>query len=308
MLETSSTNKPLETNASTGGRLSSTIITYISISAIGGLVTIFLMLFGDFEGKVSRVISTLVLFGLFTACSSYHMGKSKTAERSPLLAQVGNIYMLLLGLVLIWGTLSVDNYQDLTLLPMTFCIIGLVQLGIVVTEYIARFLNAPQPQLVMSAFLTSAGMVATTFLFTLPLGLNDLTTFGEGYWKFAIAVILFTGIMLSITGFIIWAFRSQEPEKKQNVVSPRVPVESFQENEVTQDVSSPSIPDSSAKAPNPYVENGVPQFAPPVSAPMAWPVFPNGQPLPAKSNGRPDFTALVLVANIYAESERQFFG
>lgn len=236
------------------------------------------------------------------------MGKSKTAERSPLLAQVGNIYMLLLGLVLIWGTLSVDNYQDLTLLPMTFCIIGLVQLGIVVTEYIARFLNAPQPQLVMSAFLTSAGMVATTFLFTLPLGLNDLTTFGEGYWKFAIAVILFTGIMLSITGFIIWAFRSQEPEKKQNVVSPRVPVESFQENGVTQDVSSPSIPDSSAKAPNPYVENGVPQFAPPVSAPMAWPVFPNGQPLPAKSNGRPDFTALVLVANIYAESERQFFG
>jgi hypothetical protein len=41
---------------------------------------------------------------------------------------------------------------------------------------------------------------------------------------------------------------------------------------------------------------------------MAWPVFPNGQPLPAKSNGRPDFTALQTVANIYAESERQFFG
>jgi hypothetical protein len=307
MLETSSTNKPLETNASTGGRLSSTIITYISISAIGGLVTIFLMLFGDFEGKVSRVISTLVLFGLFTACSSYHMGKSKTAERSPLLAQVGNIYMLLLGLVLIWGTLAVDNYQDLTLLPMTFCIIGLVQLGIVVTEYIARFLTAPQPQLVMSAFLTAAGMVATTFLFTLPLGLNDLTTFGEGYWKFAIAVILFTGIMLSITGFIIWAFRSQEPAQKQNVVSPTVPVESFQETEVPQVASNP-VSASPAKVTNPYVENGVPQFAPPVSAPMAWPVFPNGQPLPAKSNGRPDFTALQTVANIYAESERQFFG
>lgn len=312
MLETPPTNNPVETNASIGGRLSSTIITYISISAVGGFITILLMLFGNFEGKVSRVISTLVLFGLFTACSAAHLNRSKTSQRSPLLAQVGNIYMLLLGLVLIWGTLAVDGYKDFTLLPMTFCIVALVQLGIVVTEFISKFSAAPQKQLVMSSFLTSAGMVATTFLFTLPLGLNDLTPFGEGYWRFAIAVLMFTGIMLSITGFVVWAFRSQEPAQKKNAVPARVPVASIPQEAppvLTAPVNNrPVFPSSLAKAPNPYVENGAPQFAPPVMAPMAWPVFPNGQPLPAKSNGRPDFGALQTVASIYAESEKQFFG
>jgi hypothetical protein len=316
MLETNIPQAQSETNASKGGRLSSTIITYISISAVGGFITILLMLFGNFEGKVSRVISTLVLFGLFTACSSYHLGKSKAAERSPLLSQVGNIYMLLLGLVLIWGTLGVNNYQDITLLPLTLCIVGLVQLGIVVTEFISRLLAAPQKQLVMSSFLTSAGMVATTFLFTFPLGLNDLTHFGEGYWRFAIAVIMFTGIMLSITGFVVWAFRSQSEPNQSAVtanapvydkpVRPSVPMQSIPETIQTD--NHPAFQASPSETPNPYVENGVPQFAPPVAAPMAWPVFPNGQPLPAKPNGRPDFSALQTVANIYAESERQFFG
>lgn len=316
MLETNNPQTQSETNASQGGRLSSTIITYISISAVGGFITILLMLFGNFEGKVSRVISTLVLFGLFTACSSYHLGKSKEAGRSPLLSQVGNIYMLLLGLVLIWGTLGVNNYQDITLLPLTLCIVGLVQLGIVVTEFISRLQAAPQKQLVMSSFLTSAGMVATTFLFTLPLGLNDLTHFGEGYWRFSIAVIMFTGIMLSITGFVVWAFRSQPDPQISSVISsapaygkpvrPTVPVQSIPE--VPKTDNRPTVPASSSETLNPYVQNGVPQFAPPVTAPMAWPVFPNGQPLPAKPNGRPDFSALQTVANIYAESERQFFG
>lgn len=313
MPETPSTNNPVETNASIGGRLSPTIITYISISAVGGFITILLMLFGNFEGKVSRVISTLVLFGLFTACSSVHLGRSKTAGRSPLLAQAGNIYMLLLGLTLIWGTLTVGGYKDWSLLPLTLCIVGLIQLGIVVTEFISKFMAAPQKQLALTSLLTSVGMVATTFLFTLPLGLNDLTPFGEGYWRFAIAVIMFTGIMLSITGFVVWAFRSQEPTRNKQTPQAAFPTEQPVSAESPQLISSPvnnpsSVPSISAKAPNPYAENGVPQFAPPVAAPMAWPVFPNGQPLPAKANGRPDFTALQTVANIYAESERQFFG
>lgn len=324
MLETNNPQPPSETNASEGGRLSSTIITYISISAVGGFITILLMLFGNFEGKVSRVITTLVLFGLFTVCSSYHLGKSKEAERSPLLSQIGNIYMLILGLVLVWGTLGVRNYQDVTLLPLTLCIVGLVQLGIVVTEFIAKFMNAPQRQLSLSAFLTATGMVTTTFLFTLPLGLNDMTPFGEGYWRFAIAVIMFTGIMVSITAFIVWAFRPQTKHEDSNtvanapaygkpvrpsvpVVSPSFPVSEAQENKSH---LNPSAPPVSSVEKSRLNEGSVvpPQFAPPVAAPMAWPVFPNGQPLPAKRNGRPDFSALQTVANIYAESERQFFG
>lgn len=326
------TNPPVETNASVGGQLSSTVVTYIAISAAGGMLAILLMLFGNFEGKVSRVLSTLVLFGLFTCCSSYHLGRSKAAMRSTLLAQAGNIYMLVLGLTLIWGTLAVSNYTDYVLLPMTLCIVGLVQLGLFITDYIARFMDSPHKQLTTAAYLTTAGMAATTFFFTLPIGLNELVTFGESYWRFAIAIILFSGIMISITGFIVWAFRSTNDSGIQGATAPAQsnppvypgakpypPVKPSRNSLHSDDavaVAEPSprvaepLSESFESAPvaNPYVEQGVPNFAAPVYAPMAWPVFPNGQPLPSKSNGRPDFTALQTVAKIYAESERQYFG
>lgn len=341
--DTQLTNPPVETNASVGGQLSSTVVTYIAISAAGGMLAILLMLFGNFEGKISRVLSTLVLFGLFTCCSSYHLGRSKAAMRSTLLAQAGNIYMLVLGLTLIWGTLAVSNYTDYVLLPMTLCIVGLVQLGLFITDYIARFMDSPHKQLTTSAYLTTAGMVATTFFFTLPIGLNELVTFGESYWRFAIAIILFSGIMISITGFIVWAFRSTHDSSAQDVTMPtrsasnppaypgakpypaaKPSRHSFDFDDTLVEHSpkivepaprvAETLPQSFEPAPatapvsGPYVEQGVPSFASPVHAPMSWPVFPNGLPLPARSNGRPDFAALQSVAKIYAESERQFFG
>lgn len=330
----------VETNASVGGQLSSTVVTYIVISGVGGMIAILLMLFGNFEGKVSRVISTLLLFALFTLCSSYHLGRSKAAMRSTLLSQSGNIYMLILGLVLIWGTLAVNNYQDITILPMTLCIVGLVQLGIFVTEYIAKFMDSPHKQLTTAAYLTSAGMTCTTALFTLPIGLNDLVSFGEGYWRFAVAILLFTGIMISITGFIVWAFRSdisneqnstmptqrassppqypgtkpfnQVPDHHKSFPEPSsvnvVPPVEEKKLEFKVEAPAPAPEKPMVAESSPYLSQGVPEFASPVFAPTPWPVFPNGQPLPANSNGRPDFTSLVLVANIYAESERQFFG
>lgn len=306
-------NHPEKTNGSHGGKLSSQTVTTITIISIVGFISILLMLFGNFEGKIERVVSTLVLFGIFTFFSSYRMGRSKSPLHTPIL-QIGNNYMLLLSLVLIWGTLFVDDdYYDWELLTKTLFIALIIQLGVFVTQKISVFVHSEQKQMSTAATLTLTGLSAATFLFSLPLGLDDFTSFGEGYWKFSIAVILFTGLMLSITSLIVWAFGRNDAGL---VPVGKVPAQTYQasalpnwkdegriENERT---SAPQDAETSQSAP--AAPQGGPQFAPPVDAALPWPVFPNGQPLPPRSNGRPDFTALQTLAAYYAESERKFFG
>jgi hypothetical protein len=216
----------------------------------------------------------------------------------------------------------VGDYDDWGLLPKTLFIAFLIQLGVFITQRISVFIHSGQKQLATAATLTMTGLSAATILFTLPLGLDDLTSFGEGYWKFAIAVILFTGLMLSITSLIVWAFRRNDTG--QNVVMatqsasapPRYPVAkqqqpatSFEPSATSNQIVADDSPEWKDSAPSQPVQHNpnAPQFAAPVATALPWPVFPNGQPLPPRSNGRPDFKALKTLAEFYAESEQKFF-
>lgn len=332
----------IETNGAVGGKLSSSMISYIVVSAVGGFLSILLMLFGQFDGKISRVISTLALFAIFTFFSSLYLGKSKKSSRSPMIPQLGNVYMLILGLILIWGTLSVFNYHSAILLPMIFLIVILVQIGIFVTDKASDFIQAEQKQLSRAALLTTIGLASTTVLFSLPLGMGEITDFSEGYWRFTIAIVLFTGIMISITSFIAWAFRKTVPTApvEQNYPAQYAHSQGITPQDTTPrygmplapPVQQPSMPPQNPIAqllppaqlqPAPQEAPEQPQYAPPmtppenptpmqfkapVKAPMPWPVFPNGQPIPALSNGRPDFKALQVVSQYFADSEKQFFS
>lgn len=308
---------PPESNSAVGGKLSTMMVTNIVIISIVGFVSILLLLFGDFEGKVSRVMSTLILFGLYTFFTSFSQREHRVSLHVPM-SLVGNIYMLCLSLVLIWGTMGKNSYEDSFLVFQTLFIAGLIQLGLFLTRRIAIIISAPQLQLSWASILTAVGMSLTTILFTLPLGLDKIMDFGEGYWKSAIAVILFTGLMVSIMGLIIWAFKAKhvpvpafsgDALNGQSVGRPApVPVQAqplFTPGQtLTPEVQHPT-PNQTSPVQQQF--QGAPNFSAPVAGSISWPVFPNGLPLPANERGRPDFGALQTVANMHAIAEQQFF-
>lgn len=305
-----------ETNGSRDGKLSSTLVTNIVIISIVGTVSILLMLFGDFQGKFSRVFSTLLLFGAFVFFSSYDLKRDKDKIQVAI-SQIGNSYMLVISLILIWGSLAISKYEDLSLFPYTCLIIMVVKLGTVVTQQVSNLTKAPQQQLRLSSTLATAGIAATTVLFSLPLGFHNMVDFPEGYWKFAVAVILFAGLTLSITLLVKWAFlRSSEPKPLAGANDFSFPaVEEPSRRNWNDEAAStgreipiePSVTNHAEHLTQP-VQPNLPQFEAPIAAAFPWPVFPNGQPLPARENGRPDFAALQVFAEQCIKSEQQFFN
>ena len=291
-----------KTEDSGSGKLSSHTITNILIITIVGVVSILLLLFGNFEGKISRVVSTLLLFAIFTFISSNDVKRLK-ASGVIRFAQASNIYMLVLTLVLIWGSLAVERYEDATLLPLTFFIAALVKAGELGVEKLAPLIRHPQKQLSLAACLTTAGFIALTVLFTIPMGLYRMASLGEGYWRFTVAVVLFTALALSVSLIIVWALRRDTPAAPRSFSAPSNAASAPPMDVRPQQPVEAAVPNV---VPAPQVQ--APQFARPVPAVLPWPVFPDGRPLPVKGDGRPDFNALVTVASSYEKAERQFFG
>jgi hypothetical protein len=106
------------------------------------------------------------------------------------------------------------------------------------------------------------------------------------------------------------------PAQQHTMAQGQVPAPHHQPQHPQERVSAPvSAPEAPAPPVAPQApqtgtqgDTGATQYASPVQAAMPWPVFPNGQPLPALSNGRPDYQALQYMATVFMESERQWFG
>lgn len=296
-------------------KLTTLMLTNIIILSLVGVTSILIMLFGTFDGKGIRVTSTFLVFAAFTAFTAWD-SNDKNPRRYVPIGQVGNIYMLALSLMQIWLTLGgysrTRYYGSGEILWNVLVIIVLVKIGVILVQKISDYTVRPQPSLSLFALISTCAFAITTILFTLPSGLKSLVSFGDGYWKLSTAVILLAGLSLSVMVLLAWFFK--EIPTRHAGIPQRT---NFQQRSVfgggSQPVGNPNSPVQNSDPVSPFAPiispvNGVPQFSPPVATAIPWPVFPSGLPLPAKANGRPDFTALRDVATRYAEAEKQWFG
>lgn len=319
--------------------------TNIALLVIVGVASAIILMFGDFEGKVIRTVTTLILFAVFTAFAAYDSTRN-APPRYMVISQIGHMYMLLLSLILIWGSLlkKYGYFSDFNILFKTILIVVLVKTAILALQQISNYMYAPQHQLSLVAKFCVGLFTLTTAFFSMPIATDYFVKYNDFYWKLSVTVLIFTALALSVTLLLAWYFKngtsdkhahalndaarntaastsirnapqhgSQGPRSFQATPSepvhmlPSEPQQGVQQQPV---VAAPASPPS--YAPNHAVSDPLAklptEYARPVAGPQPWPVFPNGQPLPAGQNGRPDFAVLQYVASVHAEAERQWFS
>lgn len=295
-------------------------LTSIIVISVVGFVSILLMLFGDFEGKGERVATTLILFAAFTGFSAYD-GRKVDRPRYIQIAQIGSIYMMSLGLLLIWATLALpvdrygysEYYGDGDIFFRLVGLIILLRVGMFLLQSIVRFIDSPHDQVKNVAKVASAAVAIMVIMFTLPLALEPFFEFSDFYWRVAVSMLLVSALAISIGLLVFWALREkkqpQDKAGKQNFLArDEAPVNSPQRGQEgfsgAGNVQHEQREGQSVSGP----QNAAQQYSPPVTGALPWPVFPSGQPLPARPNGRPDYQALHYMAAVFMESEKQWFG
>lgn len=309
-------------------KLSTATITNIVILSVVGFTSALILLFGQFEGKTARVISTLVAFALFTLFTTW--GAKKRSERQAQLSIVGNIYFLGISLVLIWGSLlsstTPDPYdydymeEGIVVFLSVLLLAAIVKVGSIIMTILSRPIGSEHSQVNSSATLSSVLFGITLVLLTLPIGLYSVIDFSEFYWRIMVAVLILAALFISIEAVIFHSFKDKEPNATveasaddANTSNSNKTTEATEdpENSIQAPVEAKSAgtDGSAVKKEQPKQINNEPtQYSAPIAPTAPWPVFPNGLPLPAKPNGRPDYHALQYMASIYVESEKQWFN
>ena len=295
-------------------RLSTAMAANIGVLSLLTLVSIFVLMFGEFEGKIVRTISTLLVCGLFTAFAAMDAARDKP-QRHMVASQSGQVYMLCLSLILIWGSLAArgasslfDPFDEFQLFLYTLLIVGIVRAAVFMVQKASDWFASPHQQLALGTKATAALIALLAVLLTLPLGIGYAVEFPDTYWRITVALILLTGLAISISVLLAWSFRERPTARGNPGLAPHLPGQ-----------PSAAGPQPQPSAPLPPLAPPVPQtpprqamprqeYAAPVLGIQPWPVFPDGRPLPAAPNGRPDFAALQYVVSMYVESERQWGG
>lgn len=315
-------------------KLSKNMVVNISLLCTVGAISIIALMFGDFEGKISRVVSTLMLFAAFTVFTAIEERKNRSALEMGI-HQLGNVYMLGITLIQIWSTWGRNGvaprdgdsfsgsyyyFDPFELFFNTLFLIGLSRVGVHLAQKAAALVTASQSQLALTAKLAMGSLILTTILFTLPISLHQFTDFGDLYWRFTISVLVFSCLMISIGLWMAWTFKQKMPwtsdRKNLQNTSSRLAERPFNEElgrdsrPVVEFVRAPSaVPAEHARVSTVKTDNSptLPQFAAPVQNLTSWPVMPfGGQPLPKNADGRPDWDALALIVKTYSDAEKQF--
>jgi hypothetical protein len=346
--------------------------TNLALLAIVGVTSAIILMFGDFEGKVIRTVTTLLLFGAFTGFAALDSTR-EAPPRYMLISQIGHMYMLGLSLILIWGSLLGQRgyFDDFSILTKTILIVLLVKLGILAIQKVSDFVYTPLSQVSLAGQFCAGFLSLTAVMFTLPIATDYFLKYSDLYWKVAVIVMIFAALTIAMIVLLSLYFRdsmasirsheeseskSSRPEEyammskmpkygaRENVRQDQpfkidafeqkadASVTDFFENRqvpqqskepVAEKVAAPPVvtPEPSSppsyaarpqqapqSAPNIATKPGTTNYAPPVAGSQPWPVFPNGLPLPAARNGRPDYAVLQYVASVHAEAERQWFG
>lgn len=278
-------------------KLSSYMMTSIAILAVVGFASILLILFGDFENKMGRVASTFVAFVFFTVFTAMDTSTKRPVKSIPL-AAFFNIVILSLSLSATWLGLFSDKKDDydyaeyysgfLNFFNVIF--IGVVgRLGSMAVQKALQYTSTPQSIVNTVAGVSAGSFGIATLLYILPQGFRD-ADFGDTYWKIAIAFILLAGLTTSILVLLLWFYREEGLNPFRN-----------------------TLRDGQQTAPTASANPGVTGTPQPETIPangqetLPWPVFPNGDPLPALPNGRPDFEALQKATSMHIASETKFY-
>lgn len=356
--------------ASTEPKLSSIMATNLALLIIVGVTSAIILMFGDFEGKVIRTVTTLLLFGAFTRFAALDSTR-EAPPRYMLISQIGHMYMLGLSLMLIWGSLLGQRgyFDDFSILTKTILIVLLVKLGILAIQKVSDFVYTPLSQVSLAGQFCAGFLSLTAVMFTLPIGTDYFLKYADLYWKVAVIVMIFAALTIAMIILLSLYFRDsiasirrheesewkgsrpdeeyatmdkapkygdrepvrrEQPFKIESLESNRDEnvTDFFENRPVSQQkpepvaAEAPPVPAAPASPPSYAVrpqqapqpapqiaaKPGTPSYAPPVAGSQPWPVFPNGLPLPAAQNGRPDYAVLQYVASVHAESERQWFG
>lgn len=270
----------------------------IGIIAIVGAISIVLMLFGEFEGKGLRIFSTLLLFAFFTIFTT--LDSRQTKPLNMYVGQIGSVYMLVFGLVNIWWSLALphdrDGFGSFYYEDILWSVIGLAiltKLSIFLIQLALRTADSVHNQLAIGSKTTAFGVAITGFFYTFAIAMNPFIKFGEMYWRVTIAALLFTGLSLAITAMIYWFFKEKQPKIQYMVGDPNFPHYGMPMAPQGPQIPQPPASMNMAQQFPQNATQSFPQAAPlPVAQPLPWPLFPNGQPLPADVNGQPDFNAV----------------
>lgn len=294
--------------------LTNSIWLMVSVTA----VSVFLLLFVSFEGKVPRITGTFLVFGLFTVFAALDAREEGPAHRGPI-AQVGNTYMLTLTLVYMWGSLLVRDFSDSWLVVKALFLMVLIKAGIFVVQRVSDLVLSPMRALSRWARAAAVGLGTSTVLLTVKVGTEFFLTFSDLYWRAAYAVFSATGLAVAVTALLYFVNHRQESLDQptaQDLPMNRAP--RFGERPQPQPVEHRPVPVEHRPAPpvpapvqpqwTPPAAQSAPQYTPPARELLPWPLMPDGRtPVPKTPNGRPDWNALQHVVWIHSNAEQQWF-
>ena len=298
------------------GKLSNFMVANIWMLSLMGVASAFVLLLGNFEGKFVRVFATLLLFVIFTVLTAKDTSSKKPFLAVPI-ALGGNVYMLGLSLMLIWATLLKYGYDGSFIIPKMLFLILIIKVAILVIQKISYLIFTDETQLSLGAKLAAGALALTTILYTLPVGLDQIFTFGDFYWKFAVFITILAGLALSVTALIFWAFKDRLPEglvgefirpkpvynlnDDRNVPAPPVPTSSLGEPICFKPANPPARPEAGPAFSNPINAPEAPKYGEPPqqkiqqpSAPVqppAPPILPPAPAVQAPANHAPQVSA-----------------
>lgn len=241
----------------------------VSIILLAGLTiaSISLLFIGDFEGRFERIFSTFMLFAVFVLLTAFDTRRGQKSEWYAPVALIANAYILGLLLIVIWIT----PYDPFALLWeiawKSLFVILTTRLVILACQLLLRSGEGQPVTVTRFAFVTSVCAVLVGIMYTAPVGIDS---FGlhvpDLYWKIATALLILTGLGLSITLLLRWFYTADEREaRRQFAQAPVQPLQPLQ------------APASAGQ---------------PAQGLLPWPTFPDGRPLPVGPDGQPDFSAL----------------
>lgn len=282
-------------------------IVMLCVVSVAAIVLLFL---GDFEGKAIRLVSTIVLFGVFTVFTAVDTRRGDRQLWYAPVALIGNTYVLGLSLIVVWVTRYEPFVLGLTIFWKSLFIILVIRGVIFGAEMLLRFVGEDSQLLSLSAFVTCVLATIAAIMFTAPEAVQSFRmSVPDLYWKFAVSFLILTALGLAVTMLLRWTFTADDRAAERSARAERARFAPNAHPVVPRPVQQAPFAQSPAggdrppfgQAPLPIpapapvpmpIVPPVPQAQPqPQQVLLPWPTYPNGAPLPQLPNGQPDFQA-----------------
>lgn len=263
-------------------KLSRFLVVSIILLAALTISSISLLFIGDFEGRFERVFSTFTLFVIFVVLTAFDTRRGQSTDWYAPVALIANAYILGLGLIVIWVT-PYHAYDLMWEIMWKSVLVILVTRATILACQLLLMTTGNQPVLVgRFAFITSVFAVLAGVLYTAPIGIDS---FGlhvpDLYWRIAAALLILTGLALSITLLLRWYYAAEDRAERRRQIPPATPyIAAGQGHVAQQQAAQPVAPQQTQQPAQPDAQGLLP-----------WPTFPDGRPLPAGPDGQPDFSA-----------------